>query len=252
MLCHQHKCIYIHIPKSAGQSIHQVFARRLGYYVKRNAPLLLNRNKNPQLGPPALGHLMASEYVKCGHISQELFDSYFKFSFVRNPWDRIVSEYKYRGHARKYDFKEFLFGHLPKKRWADTYYHILPQYDFLHDHNGKLLVDIVGRFENLQSDFDEVCRRLNIPLTKIPHRNSTFSGLRIPRSIMGAVRMAKDLVSIKQRKNTFSNYRDYYDNESRQFVAELYRKDIETFGYSFLGDADSRKVVAPQSSVKGE
>ncbi|MFO7606550.1 MAG: sulfotransferase family 2 domain-containing protein [Desulfurivibrionaceae bacterium] len=233
MLCHQFKCIYIHIPKSAGESIHQIFVRQLGYYRKTNTPLLLGSNNDPRLGPPALGHLKAADYVACGHLPQEAFDSYFKFAFVRNPWARIVSEYKYRGHARKYDFKTFIFKYLPKPGWNDFYYHIIPQYDFLHDHDGKLLVDYLGRFEELQQGFDEVCRQIGLPRTKIPHRNATTLGLRIPRNRPEAMQMLQNSFSAKHKKNTFPHYTQYYDDETREFVAELYKKDIDAFGYRF-------------------
>ena len=105
MLCHKYKCIYIHIPKTAGKSIQHVFARQLGLGSKKGSDLLLGMNDNPALGPPELSHLKTSEYVQFGYLSQEQFDSYFKFAFVRNPWDRIVSEYKFRGYPRKTDFK---------------------------------------------------------------------------------------------------------------------------------------------------
>ena len=92
MLCHKYKCIYIHIPKAAGKSIQHVFAKQLGLGSKKGSDLLVGMNANPDSGPPDLSHLKASEYVQLGYLSQEKFDSYFKFSFVRNPWDRIVSE----------------------------------------------------------------------------------------------------------------------------------------------------------------
>ncbi len=76
MICRQSKCIYIHIPKSAGQSIHQVFTRRLGYYRKTKKPLLLGSNHDPRQGPPAFDHLKAADYVPCGHISQDESDHY--------------------------------------------------------------------------------------------------------------------------------------------------------------------------------
>jgi len=200
------------------------------------APLLLDYNHDPRLGPPALGHLKAVDYVSCGHISQEKFDSYFKFSFVRNPWARIVSEYKFRGHARKYDFKTFIFKNLPQPDWTDPYYHIIPQYDYLYDDNGKLLIDYVGRFEKLQQGFDEVCRRIGIPQTKLPHRNASISGMGIPKNRSDVVRMFKNYFNVNYRKNTFPHYTHYYDDETREFVAELYKKDIDAFGYQFNPD----------------
>jgi Sulfotransferase family len=95
--------------------------------------------------------------VSCGYLSPEEFEGYFKFSFVRNPWDSIISEYKYRGYPVRLDFKTYLFKHLPEPGFTDTYCHILPQYDFLFDERGTLLVDFVGKYESLQADFDTVC-----------------------------------------------------------------------------------------------
>ncbi len=233
MLCHKYNCIYIHIPKVAGKSIHHVFARQLGLHSKKGSVLLLGINDNPALGPPALSHLKASEYVRFGYLSQEKFDSYFKFSFVRNPWDRIVSEYKHRGYPRKTDFKTYLLNHLPKPSWTDRYIHTVPQYDFLFDDSGKLLVDYLGKFERLQKDFDEVCHKIGISRVTLPHLNISSHAFKLPWTLKGAARILINIVSIKRRKNIFNHYTEYYDDESRELVAYLYQKDIETFGYEF-------------------
>jgi Sulfotransferase family len=206
MFCHQLKCIYVHIPKTAGQSIETAFLKVLGLTWETRAPLLLRPNDNPDLGPPRLAHLTASEYVSCGYITPAQFNSYFKFGFVRNPWDRIVSEYHYRYYGRGLRFKQFLFNNWPKLVWSDAYRHIIPQCEYLYDKHGNLLVDYIGRYENLQADFDEICRRLCINEQPLPHINkSSRDGL----------------------------YTDYYDDESREYVFRLYQKDIETFKYEF-------------------
>ena len=209
MLCHDYKCIFVHIPKCGGQSIELVFLRLLGLTWENRAPLLLRPSLDPSFGPPRLAHLSASEYVACGHVTQAQFDSYFKFSFVRNPWDRIVSEYKYCRYCGVKDFKTFIFNKLPKPAWTDDYRHIVPQYELLVDANGSMLVDYVGKFEGLQKDFNEVCNKLGIPLVTLPHANKS------PES--GQSR----------------HYAEYYDNETKEFVESLYIKDIETFGYAF-------------------
>ncbi|NOQ46659.1 MAG: hypothetical protein GQ559_08320 [Desulfobulbaceae bacterium] len=184
---------------------------------------------------PPPPHFRASDYVKYAHISKAQFNAYFKFSFVRNPWARIVSEYKYRHHTWKYSFKEFLFRHLPQPSWTDEYCHIIPQYDFLYDERGKRLVDFVGKFEKLQKDFNEVCRLLNIPNRELPHRNQSQSlfHLRYNAGLVELLKRIRGKLSWRQKQNTFVHYTQYYDNETKEYVAELYKNDIEAFQYEF-------------------
>ena len=95
MICHDFRTIFVHVPKTAGQSVEMVFLNKLNLTWEQRAPLLLRPNSDPAKGPPRLAHLYASEYVSCGHISDEDFARYFKFSVVRNPWARAVSVYKF-------------------------------------------------------------------------------------------------------------------------------------------------------------
>lgn len=125
---------------------------------------------------------------------------YFTFSFVRNPWDRTVSHYEWTifiGNS-KMSFKEWVTS-----RSFINNQKLLYQ-SFLFNH-GDLMVDFVGRFETLQEDFDIVCDKIRIEHIKLPHINKI------------------------DRKH----YTQYYDDETRQIVAEKYAKDIEYFGYKF-------------------
>ena len=232
MICDQYRCLFVHVPKTAGMSIEHVFLRLVGLTWETRAPLLLRGNDDPRLGPPRLAHLKAGEYVALGHLTAERFESYFKFSFVRNPWDRIVSEYKYRGYPVKVDFKTYLFKHLPAPGWTDTYHHVVPQYDFLHDEAGKLLVDFVGRYERLQADFDQVCARIGIPPIPLPRVNRSLEKGR-PHTLRELRKRLRRAIWSRERRHTFSHYTEYYDDESREFVAQLFRKDVEAFSYDF-------------------
>jgi len=146
--------------------------------------------------------------------------SYFSFTFVRNPWSRLVSTWKdkcfsdttsvvYKEMYSPYrnSFKDFIFtlSEDPDKFYATWEgiidRHVRPYIDLcpLND------IDFIGRFENLQHDFNTVCDKIGIPEKKLPHKNKT----------------------------KHKHYTEYYDDETRQIVAERYAKDIEYFGYEF-------------------
>jgi Sulfotransferase family len=122
-------------------------------------------------GSPRLAHLKASQYVACGYVTPEQFRGYFKFSFVRNPWDRVVSFYKDSKRGRGLSFNTFLSRELVGREWHKRYWFVGPQHEFLFDAQRTPLVDFIGRFETLQADFDHVCRRFGIPPTALPHVN---------------------------------------------------------------------------------
>ncbi|WDE00533.1 sulfotransferase family 2 domain-containing protein [Thalassomonas actiniarum] len=223
------QCLFVHIPKVAGQSIESAFLARAGLSWQQREAFLLRPNKDPALGPPRLAHLTALEYLELGYLEPEVFTRLFKFSFVRNPWDRLVSEYTYRQY--KMSFKDFLFRGFPTVKdddyalSQDLYRHVLPQHYFLYDQEGKLLVDFVGKFENLQQDFARVSEIITGQVLPLPHKNET------PAS--GARAVLSRLFKQKKKKTTKPHYREYYDEESRAFVADLYQQDIALFDYQF-------------------
>lgn len=226
MICDKHKCIFVHIPKVAGQSVEHFFLNKLDLdWDTEKDQLYLMNNTDPAKGTEKLAHLAASEYVGCGHISQQKFDEYFKFSFVRNPWARLVSEYRYRNYFRYKSFKDFVLNKMPSPGFDDKYRHVMPQYDMLYE-NGRCLVDFVGRFETLQQDFDKVCEHLGFDESKLPYVNSSEKKSRIFR------RKVKNLI-YRNGESRKKHYAEYYDDETLATVSEYYKNDIEVFEYSF-------------------
>jgi hypothetical protein len=190
------------------------------------ARLLINDNTDPAKGTEKLSHLSALEYVQCGHITQQEFSGFYKFSFVRNPWARLVSEYRYRNFLSHKSFKDFVMNKLPAPGRDDKYRHIMPQTDMLYDKVGNLLVDYVGRFEHLQQDFDQVCKHLGFENSDLPHVNSSDKKSReLRRKVRNFLR--------RNGEGELRNYVDFYDDETRETVGSLYRADIENFDYSF-------------------
>ena len=206
MLSHEFRTIVVHVPKTGGQSVETVFLRKLGLSWEERARLLLRPNRDPALGPPRLAHLYASEYVALGYVSPQDFARYFKFSIVRNPWARAVSQFKFAYQRANMPFAEFVDavvaggGRLATQRHADT------QHRYLYDGDGVCLVDRILRFETLAGDFGEVSQRIfgeSLPL---------------------------DRTNVSPDR---TDYRRFHTPALADMIGGKYRVDVETFGYSF-------------------
>ena len=211
MLSHQHKTIFIHVPKTAGQSIETLFLDDLGLNWNQRASLLLRPNTNATLGPPRLAHLTITEYLTCGYISRPAFDSYFKFCFVRNPWDRVVSRYQYlaKGSQSFENFPENGPGN-PNSKLA---YSFKPQTHYALDSNSRIQVDFIGKFETLMKDISYILTRLQLK-ADLKHVNPSRT---IP----------------DKTKSHNSSYRDFCHKRTKKLVENIYASDIEKFGYEF-------------------
>ncbi len=187
------RCIFVHIPKNAGVSVCQAL-----------------------FGCLAGGHLTARTYRVI--FGPERYDSYYKFTFVRNPWDRLVSSYTFLKHggyndqdaswSREHlsahrDFRSFVRNSLtPEMIYAKQ--HFIPQWEYVVDRRGKNAMDFLGRFEALEADVNHVAQRLGVNMN-LPRTNTSPRG----------------------------DYRTYYDDPCAEIVARLYARDIEMFGYKF-------------------
>ena len=240
MVSHKHRCIFIHIPKTAGMSIENSFLKSLGlkFYRGQCPSLLLVYNQDKSIGPPSLAHLTPFQYVDHSYLSKELFESYFKFSFVRNPWERIVSIYKYFKYHKMMTFEDFLKVIFPYL-WKERYDFVRPQVDFLYDRNGNQIVDFIGRFESLKKDMDTVKTKLAHPLADLSHINKP------PGAHNWYSRWTMRFIFKQLKKNPglfkhlylFSpvnkNYREYYTPVAQKIVESYYQEDIERFKYEF-------------------
>ena len=229
MICKDFNCVFVHIPKTAGRSVEMFFMNKLGLDRENDsdrAQLLITHNTDPAKGTEKLSHLSAAEYVQCGYVPQQEFSDLYKFSFVRNPWARLVSEYRYRNFLSHKSFKDFVINKLPVPGWDDKYRHIMPQTQMLYDNNGKLLVDFVGKFEHLAKDFEKVCQHLGFDDSSLSHVNSSDKKSRELR------RKFRNFIH-RNKESNLRRYVDFYDTQTREFVGELYRKDIDNFGYEF-------------------
>jgi len=233
MLSHHHKTIFVHIPKCAGQSVETAFLFDLGLNWETRAPLLLRYNDMPQLGPPRLAHLTARDYVRCRYVPEGMFNSYYRFSIVRNPWSRTVALYRHLNFNMPFRgfVSEWLADQLAKGEMAEKYWFVRPQMEFVKDRDQLLVNDII-RFENLTEEFGRVATAAGLK-TALPHVNKS-ADRRSPEST-GLRRISGYVAPLLRpsRRETYGHWKEYYGGDTAELVMRLYEADVIGFGYSF-------------------
>jgi len=228
MLSHHHKTIFVHIPKCAGQSVESAFLEDIGLTWETRAPLLLRNNDRPELGPLRLAHLTAADYVRCGYVPQEMFDAYFRFAIIRDPWSRAVSHYRHLD--LNMPFGAFVAEWLPQefesRDWNGQFWFVRPQTDFVMQ-GGELAVNEILRLENLAQEFGRAASASGLA-SPLPHVNR--SSERKTRKLRSITRRLKVALQ-PDRRDRHPHWRDFYDAQSIAGVAQLYGSDIKTFGY---------------------
>lgn len=159
--------------------------------------------------PPLLStHERTSKHLyECvlNYVGKAKYENSYVFSSVRNPYSRAVSMFTHQSWRSVKTFKNFCRAiktnqypsDIAKWHTATLTEHIVIGRD--------LKVDFVVRLENYQEDFNTVCDKIGIPRQELPHKN----------------------------KSKHKHYSEYYDEETKQIIAEKYAKDIEYFGYEF-------------------
>jgi hypothetical protein len=181
--------IFIHIPRTGGTSIAEALA----------------------FPPPDPDNKIAKHYTALeikNFLPPEIWERAFKFAFVRNPWERLYSHFKYReargrlrkGAAGQPDFPTWIKENIPEKNPGN----LQPQYKWITDENGKLIVDFVGRFDRLMDDFLSVCNILETPPQRLGHLNRSRGG---------------------------PDYRQHYNSDTRSIVSEFYAEDMARFNF---------------------
>ena len=215
LLSRRYQFLFVHIAKTGGTSVRNALQRyrwRDPYYLPQWIASKLSGATGHSLGIKLPRHCKAITAQEM--LPREVYQGLFKFAFVRNPWDLQVSSYHHikreRPHLLEDDesFSAFLRRKLdPQREWQ---YHIdtsiTPQLDYLIDLRGNQIVNFVGRYESLQSDFDHCCERIGLPKQALPHR---------------------------RRAGDRAAYREYYDEDTKALVEQHFAADIDAFGYQF-------------------
>jgi len=224
IISHTHKYIFIKSLKTAGTSIEAALSQYCGEndMVTPLGDYWFNRDERGAWIHSSMNAEGFSQHDPAAEVKRkvpaEIWNEYFKFSIIRNPWDRVVSLFAWEArnqpalkpakrfyHRLGVPFNEFdetkkLFREFVMGEWTtnDRFYLL----------DGVLCVDFVIRYERLAEDFAELCRRVGLPAIALPHLKA---GLRSPER----------------------RYTDYYDATSTSIVAERHEQDIRLFGYQF-------------------
>lgn len=218
LVSHGRKLVFVHIQKTGGDTISRLMGESI---------------------PDIFCFKAKHEFAVKAAAELERWNEYFKFAFVRNPWDRLVSWYsmirdaeiirwhqiltdqRRRSHFRQTrenklwryvldnssTFEEFIINCTDEIKVDEGVYYSFAynQLDYIADSNDDLLVDFIGRFESFGSDLYKVYDRLGLELGSIPHEN---------RSVRG-------------------HYSTFYTPETETIVRKRFQRDIEYFGYKF-------------------
>lgn len=209
IVSHRHRFIFAAVPKTGTHSVRQALREHMGDDDVEQVGLFVNRRFPwADLAAVQHGHLSLGQVRPC--LGEDVFGSFFKFAFVRNPFDRFVSycAFMLRGNdlfqqQPREVMRHFLFRDPPEG-------HILfqPQASLLLDRDGKtLLTDAIGRVEDMQASYDAICARIGIPSRPLARVNGTNR----------------------------DDYRRYYDRDLIDGVAARYAVDLDLFGYAFEG-----------------
>lgn len=205
----QHKCLFIHIPKTGGTSIESALGI-FGDWRVENKEILFGLIQSEELlnfkfESNFLQHLT---YEQCQYIRPS---NYLSFSFVRNPWDKMVSIFANPDNnlvevaaKQNINLKELSFNSFIEQTEFIKHIHLEQQYKFIYDQERNISVDFIGRFETIHSDFDKLSRIINTNLV-LPHKNESIH----------------------------RNYKEYYSTRTKKIITKRYQNDIELFQYQY-------------------
>lgn len=214
----KHNLIFIHIPKCAGKSFEvaldiatkqEVSQYKWRSNINRLGKLILKKTYDRKALTRlwgvhditlALQHLTYAEIELLNLLDATILQKAIKVAIVRNPYDRAVSSYLHMGE-NYVDFLDFLKQYyMASNRDHNALAHKRSQVDFLRDKKGIFAMDYVIRFENLHEDFEDFKVKFGIHSDKLPH--------------------------IGKQKNK-KDYMDYYNEETKKIVDELFKEDFE-------------------------
>lgn len=198
----ERRVLFVHIPRTAGSSLVKILSEQLNYF------RTLDSNRR------SINYRYLKDY------SEKFRQKHFIFSFVRNPWDRVVSSFLYLNsnvsnledqqdkikYLERYNgnFKKFVKNAFKNEEIFQSIY-FRPQNKWICDEDGNALVNFLGRYENLNENLNDLSKILKVDFKEF-------------------------LIGDEFRQD---HYRNYYNKKTKRIISKIYSKDIELFGYEF-------------------
>jgi len=226
IISHKHKFIFLKTRKTAGSSIQVALAEHCG-----DDDVITGQYR---LGIDDNIHSTGLNYDKYNFVSpydphtvlkevktlvgSDIWNSYFKFAFVRNPYEIAVSRYHWNKKGKSDTPQETSIEGF--REWVRN--GNIPNFDkfknYIYD-DGAIDIDFVGMYENLEEDMDYICKRIGIPKLNLPKLKAGF------------------------RDNT--DFKDHYDDVTRNITYQCFKEDIELFGYTF----DNKNIISKRNPI---
>lgn len=213
MISLAHRTVYVHIPKCGGQSVEEAFCADLGLDWAKHRRLLMMfskpaNDKSWKGRTNRLAHLTAHEYIRHEYLPRTLWNEYFTFATVRNPFKLLESRYFFTESKKHPEFSAFVLDFISTQ---SNNFRFRPQTSYLEAPSGKGLVKRVYALEGIGDTWGDIRERAGVS-ADLPHRNKS------------------------QRSPVV------WTEEARDVVRKVYAKDFERLGFS-LEDGTPRETV---------
>jgi hypothetical protein len=206
IISHKYKFIFFAIPKTGTHSIRFALRPHLGSEDEEHVGLYHHSRLNIDAFKDRInGHMSVKEIRP--YISDEIWNTYYKFCFVRNPWDRFVSAvfFKNKEIQENEKYAAALMKYTIEEASTTKGMFYRPQTGYLTNDEEQLAMDFIGKTETIQADYNKICKYLGIPSQQLEQVNTS----------------------------KHKDYSRYYDTELKEKVANFYQQDIENFNYQF-------------------
>jgi hypothetical protein len=208
------KVIFIHIPKCGGISIENTIHKELGgdSFISRNQLINLPPKQDNKEYTKLYLHSTLSDYKK--YIGNEEIKDFYIFSFVRNPWRRMVSHYEYlikQMYNKSINENDILtFPSFVQVYKTNILMYSFKSYDYYLKDDKIEKINFIGKLENINEDLKKVGDDIKMEIKEVLHMNQTDPILK-----------------------EHENWRDYYNPGLKDIVYKTFKYDIEKYNYEF-------------------